>query len=453
MITWFYSLTSLVSKSQAIQQSVVMAVGNGIMSALMAVATIIAARILGPEQFGVFSVLIAVMFLAAKATDGGIHQLIPRLFNKWNDNSNLQAAFMHWFFTWKVRLSILFLVISGLLVPLIQVAIGISDPMLVWFALIGALLLGWYEFIHLALAAKHKFFEVSILSIVQALVKFVGFGAITMYVIWAGIRHDLPDYILHIFVLIYCIAPVVAFGWAKILQAWKNPSYLANQAIKDTKNTEQVQNIQKTLSTAVRRFLPHAFIGTTSMVLIQNIDILLVNNQLNAFETGIYSGALRVALAISLFTFAISSVLNNRITRYNTAADIRAYLQKAFFVVFAAMLGFILFIPFARLTLVLTIGPEYVAGLIPFIILIGNAFLGLALVPFTSFFFRLDVPWANSVGGLLQIVPLIAINMLFLSDHGLEVAAVSRVISTTLFALLVAWLVWRSWKKEFSDAL
>lgn len=456
MRSLYTSISSLLLRSEAVRQSFVMSIGNVVTAGLMAVAMILAARALGPEDFGIFSIVVSVMFIFSIVTDFGLHQLIPRLFHRWEEKKQLQNLFMQWMYKWKIRLSLLLLIVSGVTVPVLQSVLGINDPVLLWFALLGAILLGWYEFVHLALSSLHKFTAVSLLTVLQALVKCIGFIFIVLVLMDSvevfgflepfrlGTFSIDAVNLLRIFVGIYCVAPITSLVWSSVFNTWQ-----ANQNSEANNLKAQFQTISK----AVWRFLPHAAVGTVTMILIQNVDILLVNNQLNTFETGIYAGALRVTMVISLFTFAISSVLNNRITRYNTIERISSYLIKSLALTLVSLIGFIVFIPFAQPILTLTIGPEYLSGLIPFIILIGNAFLGLALVPYTSFFFRLDVPWANSVGGLLQLVPLLGLNILFLQRYGLVVASLARVGGTLLFACLVIYLVWRSWKKAFSDAV
>jgi O-antigen/teichoic acid export membrane protein len=304
---------------------------------------------------------------------------------------------------------------------------------------------------------------VSILTILLAVFKFVGFSAIAGFLYYTNgtIITSSTDSnsttILRLFTAVYCLAPVVAVLWWKqskwkVLEKQATWKISEEQAITDGQESNQQSHVQS-IRKAARRFLPHAFVGTIAMTFIENIDILLVNNQLSAFETGLYSGAVRVTLAVSLITYAVSSVLNNRVTRYSTPEQLKSYLLKSLSLTAMAFVCFVITIPLAKPIILYTIGSEYIGGLIPFIVLVGNAFLGFALVPYTSFFFRLDVPWANSVGGILQVVPLVVINLLFLNSVGIIAAALARVVSTVLFALLVIWLVWRSWKKEFADAI
>jgi O-antigen/teichoic acid export membrane protein len=452
------TVLKLIKKSEALKQSVILSFGNFVTAGLMAVASILLARVLGPEQFGVFSVVVAVLFLITKGTDLGIHQLIPRLYHRWHTHPDLQSQFMVWVQNWKIKLSLGLLILSGLAIPWLQTYTQVSDPVLLWLAIMGAVLLGWYEYVHLSLSAKHLFTQVSILTILLSVFKFVGFIAIAGFLYYTnGVITTSPtdpnsSLVVRLFTAVYCLAPVVAILW------WKQSKWeLAPKALNENQKNEPEQanslDHAKTINQAARRFLPHAFVGTVAMTFIENIDILLVNNQLSAFETGLYSGAVRVTLAVSLITYAVSSVLNNRVTRYNTPEQLKSYLVKSLSLTAIAFVGFIVTIPLAHPIIFYTIGPEYIGGLIPFIVLVGNAFLGFALVPYTSFFFRLDVPWANSVGGILQVIPLIVINLLFLNSIGIIAAALARVISTLLFALLVIWLVQRSWRKNFIDAI
>jgi O-antigen/teichoic acid export membrane protein len=440
-------------KSEALKQSLVLAVGNFVTAGLMAVATIVLARVLGPEQFGVYSVVVAVLFLLVKFIDLGLHQLIPRLFHRWQSDLKLQAQFMIWVQSWKVKLSLSLVALSAMLVPWIQTQTQVGDAVLLWLAVIGAVLLGWYEYVHLSLSAKHSFTQVSLLTMLLALVKFLGFLLVAVF-LYANSANLASDNILRLFIAIYCLAPLVSIFWWRSSWwklPWQKQANLSSNQWNLVQNSQHIN--QKQILVAVKRFLPHALVGTVAMTFIENIDILLVNNQLNAYETGLYSGAVRVTLAISLLTYAISSVLNNRVTRYNTPSLLKSYLKKSSLLSLVAVLGMLVIIPLAEPIIFYTIGPNYLNGLIPFTILVGNAFLGLALVPYTSFFFKLDVPWANSVGGLLQVATLVMINLLFLNRFGIMAAALARVVATVIFAFLVIWLVGRSWRRNFVDAI
>jgi len=432
-------LINTLFQSQALRQSVTVSFGNVITAVFMALAMIIAARSLGPHQFGLFSVATAVMLIFSKVTDLGTHQLVPRLYHRWANQPELRQHFMAWMVSFKTVTSLGFAVVAFFLVPAVQKLLAVSDGWLIVWAFFGAIVLGWYELVHLALSAGHRFSAVSLMTVAQALVKLLGFALLgfleLQFMQIAGLR----DSLLRLFVVLYALAPLVSIGWLREISQWWRSEKISSR-------------MKSTFRSTLKRFWGHALIGTVTMILIQNIDILLINQHLSSYETGIYAGALRISTLISLFTYSISSVLNNRITRYNTPDLIKSYLQKSLWLAVAAALGFFAFVPFAQPLLVVTIGPEYLSGLLPFIILVANACLGLSLVPFSSFFFRLDVPCANSLGGVIQLITMVAILSLSIDQLGILGAALARVGATAVFAVLVLMLVSRSWSRNFADA-
>jgi len=272
---------------------------------------------------------------------------------------------------------------------------------------------------------------------------------------WPGPQTD--SSILRAFVSIYSFASLSALFWQNSIIEWagqksKKTFWGATKTVAYCLSTSTIHH-QKLIFDQIKRFLPHACIGTIAMVVLENIDILLISAKLDAFEVGIYSGASKVAMVLFVVMHALSPVLNNRITRYNSSANIQEYLKKSLVFSAATAVLFICFLPFSKLILITTIGPAYISGLFVFILLVANAFLSLALVPYTSFFFKLDVPWANSIGGVLQLGILLVINMLWLEQLGIIIAASARLVATLSFLFLTLILIFNSWKNEFANAI
>ncbi|MCD8484182.1 oligosaccharide flippase family protein [Candidatus Woesebacteria bacterium] len=205
--------------------------------------------------------------------------------------------------------------------------------------------------------------------------------------------------------------------------------------------------VQKSVRKAIVRFWPHAAVGSVAITLINNMDLLFVQGTLNSLETGLYAGASRLASFVVLATYAVSSVLNNRVSRYRSKKDLRAYLWKSLSLAGLAFLGFLVFVPLSRTLIIWTIGPEYLGGLLPFIILVANALLGFALVPYTSYFFAVDAPSYHSVGGVLQVSLIVLGNILFLPAYGLLAAATIRFVTTLVFGVYTLGMILLTWRK------
>ncbi len=422
-MTAFQKVWRLALRSPALRQSAVAMVGTGLTGALMAAAMIMASRFMGPIDFGIFSVAIAIMMILTKGTDLGLNQLFPRLLNQWHTQPEIQENFLAQMVKWRVILSVVTMVIGVMSIPMLMQWLDFPHMSILVLAVLGAVLVGWYEHGYLLLSARHKFVSVAVMSVLQAVLKLVVFAGL----FFSGFGTTF------LISLIYFISPFVSLLVVAQLTrfAWLRKAVPTHQAV----------------SRAIRRFWPHAAVGSIAITLINNVDVLLVQGSLNSLETGLYAGATRLASFVVLITYAVSSVLNNRVSRYRTKADLRSYLWKSLSLVGLSFVGFLFFVPIAREIMWWTIGPEYLAGLVPFIILMANALLGFALVPYTSYFFAVDAPSYHSIGGVIQVVIIVGGNMLYLQSHGLLAAAGIRLLATIIFALYTAFMIALTWKK------
>lgn len=401
-------------QSPALRQSAMVTAGNVATGVIMAVAMILASRGLGPEKFGIFSVSIAIMGLLAKGVDFGLNQLIPRFMNRWVEEPGKQVEFQAQVIQWKLWLALPTFLGGLALIPFLRNSLNFPYTDMILWAVLGGLFLGVYEYVMLILSAKHEFFWLSAMTVGQAVVKFAGFLAIFL----------LSPGSLSSIVAIYYLAPFIAalaVGWQFHSLVWMTPK-MAGKIVRQD----------------IFRYLGHAAIGVLAMTLIMNLDVLLVQKYLNPFETGLYAGASRIASFIAFGTASVGGVLNNRVSRYRNKETLKKYLIKSLSLSAIAAIGFLFYLPFARLSLVLTIGPEYLPGLSSLVILVLNSFLSFAVVPFISFFFAVDHPRYFSFGGVLQVAVIVLINMFFLPQYGILAAAWAKVIATVAFSLYTA---------------
>lgn len=412
------SLFLAARRSEAIRQSFILVMGTTLTGLIMAVAMILASRSLGPTKFGIFSVSVAIMGLLSKGTDLGFNQLIPRLMNKWHRHPDKAQEFLAHVVYWKLRLFFVTAVAGIVSIPLLVRLFNYPHVDMVLWAVVGALIMGFYEYVYLLLAAKHDFIPASIMSVAQAILKAAGFGF--MFLLAAGAVNGIAA--------VYYVAPLLSAGfiaWKARDWMWVDPA-LAGKEVK----------------TEINSFVWHALIGVLAMTLILNLDVLLVQRYLNSYETGLYSGATRIAAFVGFATTSIGGVLNNRVSRYHDRPTLVKYLIKSSSLLVLSALGFLVFLPLARLSLVWTIGPEYLGGLPALIILVFNAFLSLAIVPYISFFYSVDHPRFFSIGGILQVAIIVLGNWLFLPSFGIQAAAWTKVTATAAFGLFTAAYIW-----------
>lgn len=408
------NLFSLAKKSEALRQSAVMTVGTTATAVLSAFALIYVSRVMGPEQFGIFSVGTAFMAIISRSGDMGLSTIITRQLPRWSQEPQMAKEFLAQLNKWKLVMTAIGLMLGACLIPFSSQLFNFPHQDILLLALYGCVGLILYEYVFLVLSAFHFFEWVSGLNILQAALKIISFLGVG----WLGLAT------VRNVSFLYYSAPLVA----SLLIIIRFRQWFLLQPATASSKIRQI----------VKKHIFHAAFGMLAMTLITNIDVLFVQKYLSSFDTGVYSGAMRISLFVTFVTSAIGGVMNNRVARYHTKELLASYLMKSLVVVVAAVVGFIVFLPFASLILNFTIGPEFSSGLLPMIILVFNAFLSLAIVPYISFFYSVEHPRYFSLGGLLQIVIIITVNLLFLRQYGIAAAAWSHVLATLAHAVFTA---------------
>lgn len=185
--------------------------------------------------------------------------------------------------------------------------------------------------------------------------------------------------------------------------------------------------------------------------LIEYLDILFVKHYTTPFSTGIYGGIAQLGSAVSLVGYSVAAVLNARVARYHSKNDLDQYIKKACTFLLVALSGFLIYLPLARLSILGTIGPQYIAGL-PYVpLLMASSFLFIATVPFIALFYSFGSATYFSISGLLQLCIVLIGGITFIPYFGLTGAVWVKVISKSfLFLFTVIW-AYSAYKKRFHE--
>lgn len=408
IINYLKKIKNLLLNSEVAKQSLVSTIGNFITSGIMAVAMILLSRSLGPEKFGIFSVSISLMFVISKFADLGLNQLIPRFMGQWFNQKKKKEIFLKHILYLKTVLLALVLIVFLPSAGLIAKLINYPHLDMIYWAVVGSIFMEIYSYSFLVLSSRHQFVQLSAVSILQALIKLGGF-ALMIYLFSANL-----------------------FGIAAFYYLGPALSVLIISFFIKQKLFYKPQLANSKIRTEINKFWFHAGVGVIMVTLITNLDILLIQRFLNSFDTGIYAGATRIAAFMGTLNGSIGIVLISRVSRYKDKATIIKYLKKSTILAAAAIIGFICYLPFSHLFIKYTIGPEYVSANLATILLVGNSFLGLILVPLTAVFYTLNKPNYFSINGFIQAVCIAIGTSLFISDYGIMAAAISRLVATGL---------------------
>jgi O-antigen/teichoic acid export membrane protein len=178
-----------------------------------------------------------------------------------------------------------------------------------------------------------------------------------------------------------------------------------------------------------------------------NIDTLMVQSFMTSYDTGIWSGAARLAAFGSIVGWTIGSVLSNRVARYKDPEHLKQYLHKAWKISLLAFAALLLSIPFSGLAISLTIGDAYSSAIPSLQILLISVGLAAATSPYASLFYLFDRPQYYAIAGVISTSVLLLGDYFMIPIYGLTGAAWVRVavkVAVLVFTLVYAWRVYVS---------
>jgi O-antigen/teichoic acid export membrane protein len=401
--------------STGLRQSLVMVVGNVLSTGISAVALILISRMLGPTKFGEFSVGFAIVLMVSRLNDAGLSATILKFAASTDDRKQINSVFSTTL-RFKLLLTMIIVVVGVLISPLLAKLLNFNHPDILAASFVFGVCTVYYEQLLAMLQALQKFSSSVLINTLQAAVKLASVGVF----FFAGISSSLTVF------SVYVAAPFVPVLFTKFLV----PNWV--------KIGIQADNAQ--LTTKIRQMAYHSSVAFISAGVIENVDILFVQRYLNTYETGLLGGVSRIALMFALIAYSLGNVLNSRVSRYQTKEHLATYLKKAGGIVVLTLASFILFLPFAKYFILLTIGQDYMVGLPILIILVAASFLAIASIPFIALFYSFDASWYFSVSGIMQLIIVLVGNAVFVPIYGLEAAAWTR-FATRLFLFLFTTLL------------
>lgn len=409
------------SSSQGLIQSAKTIFGNTLATGISAIAIMIYSRILGPEKFGEFSVGFAIVLILTRINDLGLNNAILKYGAERKSDSEKNFIFS---FTLKYKLwfSLVCAGIGILFYKQISTLLGFSNPLIIFLALSIGLATVYYEHLLNVLQSLHRFNQGIIINVIQASTKLL--GALTLLLLNSTSA---------IFTFTwYILAPFIPVVF------WK--SFLPRTVSLDfhLKN----ENLKREIILLAK----HSAVGLIAAGIIENIDILYLQKFLTTYEVGLYSGVSRISLVVALIAYSLGNVLYPRVAKYKNKEDIQAFMKKALLIVLFSVIGFLLFIPFGKLSILLTIGSEYLSGIHILYLLTAASFLAIAAIPFIALFFSFNAHWYFSVSGILQLAVVLIGNTIFVPTYGLEAAAWTRIVTRLVlfgFTFIAAILIYK----------
>ena len=396
--------------SQTSKDSAVSLAGNIGVAVNAMLFTIIIARGLAPDRFGLFSALVALVSLLASLGDMGLSGALVNFIPKLSSPKNLiTTAFWS-----QTAISVFFSLLLILVIPFKnQIFPGASSQQLLITAIMIFVFIIEIFWINLLRAQKH-FGLASLLSISDSFIKLTFIALVHPLTIELGLVASLISAI-----------PPTLFGLKHYAHSLSFSFSLSQ--------LKQLFSFVKWLA------LIHLLSIATG-----RIDTIFLVSLHSSYAAGIFSAANRMVLLFILFVSSISMVIAPRFSGFTTIVQVKNYLKKISLLLAPVLLLMLILQLFAGQVVDIVFGADYKSAVLVF------RYLMLAYIPFLIslltinpliYFFNLPKFIAAVTG--IQLSILVILDLIFIPQLGALGPVVAVGLAQTVALMLTGYKLWQ----------
>ncbi|TXH07225.1 MAG: hypothetical protein E6R05_00650 [Candidatus Moraniibacteriota bacterium] len=412
-------------KSTGFKSAVLMTIGNVGSTGVAAIAMIIFSRQLGPEQFGIFSVLFSLMLILSRIGDMGINIAVSRAIAQNHDRPNAIISYSQSGSYLKAMIMLVIIMLGLIASPYVTsnlLNLNLSYSPLVQLVIVLSTSVVIYEYMNSLLQARQRFGLSVATNTIQSLLKLV-LALISLVVVVN----------LELITLSYMLLPLLGATVGLFAISLKEllPRY-------NPKITKSIVNVARWTSLSI-----------LAGALAENIDVLIVQNYLSTHDTGLYAAATRIATVASLIGWSLGTVLNMRVAQYKDKKNLDQYLKKGTMLALAALILTLAIILVTTPLVNLTIGTSYLSVVPALNILLISTAILTATTPFVALFYVFDYPRYFAISGILTALTLISADLILIPSFGLVGAGWARVITRSIVIIYTLSTAYSEYKKRY----
>ena len=395
--------------TQTIKDSFVVFIGLGVTAFLGFIYTIVMARVLKPDFFGVFSAVTSLVAIVYSFGDLGVGPAIIHFLPKHPENEKKLINSSFWFqFLIGSIIVILFFTLSG------YSNIFVPKSLPEHFILVGVLsfnylLIGWSQAIF---TAKKKFLSFSFSQIIDSVIKII-------IVFWLLRVSNLS-------ISTAIIANFVSTIFAFLFTFGK--SLLKIKPEFDAHTFNSIFHYSKWI--AVSRLFS---------VFFSRVDIILLNLLASSFAAGIFAAASRITLLFAMIVSSLGSVVNPRFSEFKSKAETVDYIKKLFLLITGVSAIVLFTVAFARPIIITVFGVSFAESVKVFQLLAISMIPFLYSVIFTAaILYTFRQPQFYAFTTFLQFAIVLVVNILYIPKLGAYAPVLGSAISNLLVFTLSA---------------
>jgi O-antigen/teichoic acid export membrane protein len=380
------------------------------------IALILVSRNLGPESFGVFSVIFGLFTLLSKLGDLGSNQTAIRYISlyKAKNETHKEKELIGFF----LGITYLFILLTLLFIApfyrQISEWLNVSGySSLVLMAIItsgGLVMFNTYSVIFQALERFNDYiFNFTLTTLLKLiLVIFV------VLILTLNIFNSL---------LIYFFAPLAGFV----------AMYLT---LKTSVSYELKANLSKKVLKNITPFLYFMAIASISGAILEQLGVFVSKALFTSYETGLYAAAARMSVVFGLIAGSIGTVLIPRASRLQTKYNIQKFAKKSLTLGAVAAATVLPVVVFPKFFMVITAGVEYVEAASLLAIMSVAGAINILRASFTSVLYSMNRADFFAIQGILAVVIEVPLLFYMGTSYGITGLALTKLIASSIFLML-----------------
>lgn len=392
MIDFLLQLRSLISSRTAKDTSTIF-VGN-ITSALLGISfTILAARALGPANWGVVTAVTSLIIILAALGDFGLGASVFRFISsKWSssDSSGAERTYRV-IFSLRVITAMVFAIALVLLAPfLAQNLLNIEDPSFIFLAALGLLGVLLLDFQIVTFQARQNWRIAALFVSLTNLLRV----ALVLLLVSSGRISQLS--VLLAFVASPILVWAISFFWRPTVPVGANWG-----------------RVIRKIATFSSWMAGNRIVSATN----SRVDTLLLIRLAGAHTTGIYAAANQLALGVPLFVGSFATVLAPQFATLQ-GDNLHAFFKKAMNLSFIIVLFLVAGVIFSQ-PIISLFGPDYAAST-PVLRWLLIAFIPFALSApaINLLIYHFEKPRIVTLTSLIQMPVTLSLNILLIPKIG-----------------------------------
>ncbi len=375
---------------------------------------ILAARYMGPSEFGVMAVALSVLTLTADmgdlGTNTGLVNFVARFITH---KKNRAYRYLKLGLEIKLIVGILVLILGIYIAPYLSIDIfkktELTVPIKIAFAGVSTLLL--FSFIISALQAMQRFWGWSLIQVATNFLRLI------LFVILFSVGFRNIETTMYIYILVPLLGFLVGIVMIK-------PDFL------DVKNEWRVAKDFFKYNRWVAAFAIFSAIGS-------RMDTFITARLLDSNDIGIYAAANQMVKIVPQIVIALGTVIGPKMAEIVNFSDFIKYLKKTQVMVFLITILGVLTIPVVLYLIPYVFGREYISSGPIFVILFASSLIFLISVPIhMAVFYYYSYPKLFFMTAFLHFLLVSTIGWFATNSFGLYGVAFT-VLFAQLFDLIV----------------